>query len=253
LYGTLPSEEFCGRRQVAIKAHPENMQMGTTPAGEYVVVPKGHQYRAKCRKGLVTFFPKIILIVRDPFAATWSEYQRVNSPEVAPNHPVHNQGIPLSKFDADKWEKVSSTDMLEFYIKTWRIYEEIKEHIPAERLLILKYEDLLNYSKRLEVLERMAHFVGHTNVTRQNLDCAFILSEKPSIHRRINATNMVTIDMFYRSSELVCRLWHGFSTRTKVADHGYRIWKNTDCSAYRFPVANYSTSTPLPPLESRTK
>ena len=77
LYSLMPGLNFCGQRLGLIKAHTKDMRFTVNKSGkEFTVSFDHHKYVRKCHRGMIYGFDRFIFILRDPWAAMWSNYQR---------------------------------------------------------------------------------------------------------------------------------------------------------------------------------
>ena len=68
LFRVLPGEKMCNKMVSVIKAHPHIQTFKILSSGN--LLPK------KCTTGNITHFNRAIFLVRNPYHAIWSEYQR---------------------------------------------------------------------------------------------------------------------------------------------------------------------------------
>lgn len=93
LVGVLPGEMQCSAHESAIKAHPTYHNIKDLRKGEIITGTKH-----KCKKGDVESFQRVAVILRDPYDAIWSEYEREFSES-------HTGGILRKKFSSKDFEK----------------------------------------------------------------------------------------------------------------------------------------------------
>jgi hypothetical protein len=114
LYSTMPGLEFCGQRLSLIKAHFKDVIFKTTPSGEDDFVTfKTNSYVAKCRRGMIYSFDRFIIVLRSPWAAIWSNYQRDYNGYLKPgsediddkNKKSHSSKIPINEFNYTSWSE----------------------------------------------------------------------------------------------------------------------------------------------------
>jgi len=88
LMRVLPGERVCNRRVSVIKAHPHIQTFQILSAG--TLLP------GKCSSGGVSRFTRAVFLLRNPYHAIWSEFQRRRSGS-------HVGGVPRAGFDEEKW------------------------------------------------------------------------------------------------------------------------------------------------------
>lgn len=112
LYSIMPGLNFCGQRLGLIKAHTKDMRFAVNKSGkEFSVSFDHHKYVRKCHRGMIYGFDRFIFIIRDPWAAIWSNYQRdfnfkksyatVDEKDMK----AHTSGIPQAEFNMTDWQE----------------------------------------------------------------------------------------------------------------------------------------------------
>ena len=225
----LPGERSCGRRTSIVKVHPDNVRIDFNLKPPYAVAVPTINTRV-CKRGMVHYFEKAVVLVRDPFKSLWSEFQRMFSRK-------HAGVITRETFDREKWEEVA-VNLAHYYhlMFTQEIYPMKKGMKANETLLIIHYEDLVDFSQREEVLSKLLVFMGHP-VLSSRVNCSFLLADRSDVHRApLNHTH-ITIEEAY-SPSLVCLLWYIFGTHASTL--GYTVFRQTDCSRTDWRNSNAS-------------
>ena len=229
----LPGEMYCSRNVSVVKSHPvdvlvEITEESTRQIHSKVVIP-WKLYNDVCQHGNVESFTRFMIILRDPYRAFWSEYQRQRSSTKGKNDKEHNQGILKSNFNRKNWNRFLLRMTKEFATQWEMVYATImKQFIHHKDYILEKYEDLVNPLLRYEVLQRMVQFIPFES-NDERVKCAFTLADDPKAHRIIDKNKMVTIYDAYKSTELVCKVWEILRRRTNIATFGYVIWNNVSC------------------------
>lgn len=207
-------EPFCGRRMVAIKAHPAQLMMPKINVAKAVVDMNVKSFRRRCHKGLIFGFERMILVARDPWKSMWAEYSRRMSSMIVSNRNstlhAHNISVTADTFNQKVWLQQAMVQVLgetEFWNKQ---FIEFNESFKSTHLVVFRYEDLVDESKRIDSLRHMIKFINandDSKVDENRLQCAFQLSNNPIIHRKKDP-NAVTIDYAYSDQRLVCQIWN---------------------------------------------
>jgi hypothetical protein len=165
----------------------------------------------KCKKGMVRGFSRSLLIVRDPFAAVWNEYNNIID------------GIPFS--DASN-RITSGSDSMEKGFELFNIsltytkeklmdygsFDNLNEIMPANSAIIVSYESLINPNSDLSqknspqskenVLRDILTFAGFPEVYEEKLSCAFQFIEAGQAIK-----DLETMNQFYLSHRsVICQL-----------------------------------------------
>jgi hypothetical protein len=98
--------------------------------------------------------------------------------------------------------------------------------------LLVRYEDLRNPDKQLDVLATILRFIGRPQSV-ERMRCALMLANHPSVNRqqRQQQGTVVTKDAVY-PPELVCKMWNTFSVAALAM--GYSVRNAIDCSKFSF-------------------
>lgn len=222
-----PGELVCNTSVSVAKAHPMDHSYASlfhptkTPAN-------------KCaRRGGIELFTRVILIVRHPLDAIWSEFLRrkKNSHVGQLTHGNFNENAFLSYF----------AEAAKMYARIYTVdYATLRSELSSSDLFYLRYEDLHDSSRQVELLTSLVQFLHldnrTTNVYPQALShdrikCAFRLAEHKEVHRPkppvdnahapTDQSDFVTItDAYLGTSAAVvalCRSWP-YITATLEAD-----------------------------------
>lgn len=218
LQNVFEGEDRCGVRLSAVKGHPFSFD----PCGEYLCLTNGpRDMKQKCKNGMIKNFKKFIFVARDPIKTFVAEFQRflTNS---------HNgTGVQhITRYVVARFKGTSSTLAQEMnYGWENKIYPMMQQHSP-NNFLVLKYENLLDKSKRMDELRRVPSFLGFP-VSEERLQCAFSLSEKDSIHRKSQVTYKSLIkadDIGYQ-----CSIWN--KIKNLSGNFSYpNPWPETNCT-----------------------
>lgn len=230
LYDILPAEAECGRIMSVNRAHPDVCKISPGPGGH--VYPRDKKwitihfsgYRRKCHRGQIYGFKRFLIVLRDPYRAMWAEYQRVNT------KGVHNTGIEKENFNQQWWEEKLVHEIAPNFAIHWnRIYQRIFQMWPKDHFLV-QYEHLLDRGKRYSVMSNMINFLNLTEtVTKDRLDCSFVFADRPTAHRTIDKSKMVSIEQVYQNATVVCMVWDFIRNLTDFPSYGYRPWKGIVC------------------------
>ena len=207
LKAVLTGENACGLRVGIIKGHPSDLLFKTEP-DLYVHVSKRRmvnklrfmfrQQRKKCSKGMVYYFKRVLLLVRDPFDAILADYQR----HVTGRHTGRLSAAYLSA-NHSHWVELSLNQSLQYRDKMADLVAPLGKHYAPRDLATVRYEELTGSpGARLRALQRVMAFMNYS-VPAQRLRCAFVLAESSQIrreHKAINAT------FAYRDGQHLCAL-----------------------------------------------
>jgi hypothetical protein len=166
LYHVMPGLRFCGQRLGMVKAHTKDVRFamhGDSIKAAFIDKP----YTAKCRRGAIPAFDRFLLVVRDPWASIWSNFQRdfnfekdyMNKDES--DMKSHTGGIPMSEFNRTRWHwkfENSPHYGLPEYFRMWDYGHSLLFHkhnytlntpgyVRQNHTGWKDYEDLVNYSR----------------------------------------------------------------------------------------------------------
>jgi Sulfotransferase domain len=209
LTNILPGELECNNRQSVIKVHPNHFDFNLLQQG---------RFGEKCHDGNINSFGRAILLIRNPYDAIWSEYERRRSKS-------HSEGVLRSAFNRVTWlthvRRFSSE-----YLTVWLDnYHFIENSLNDYDYLYVKYEDLRNVTKRTHKLKQIIKFLD-LPTSLHRIACAFPLAENNVSHRIINETLEITKDEAY-TPDIVCGMWKIFGV---TVSKYYGPWKGLDCS-----------------------
>lgn len=221
LYGILPGEKYCSQRNSVIKAHPHYNHYREFYYGNFSSV------NMKCQKEYVQFIRRAIVIIRDPYASIWAEYQRrVN--EEFPNQ--HVSGILKSKFKWKHWRNHVSQLAYNYRDVFMNDFALIKALLPPHDYLFLKYEDFRSNMTRYKQVHEILHFIGvHPPVMR--IACAFYFAENSKAHRATSDDVMTKDDAYL--PDIVCGIWKVFGSIAK--EYGYKTYGGMNCDDDKYP------------------
>lgn len=228
---------------VAIKAHPGQLWMPHINTVKAVVDLNVKSFRRRCHKGLIYGFERMILVTRNPWKSIWAEYSRRMAPMVTSintTHLAHNISVTAETFDHKVWLQQALMQVLgerEFWNDH---FIQMNESFTKTHLAVFRYEDLLDESKRIDVLRNMVNFIDPNDdgiVNESRLQCAFILSNNPIIHRKKDP-KAVSIDFAYSDQRLVCQIWNELKNINAYEILGYNltVWNNTNCENVKLYV-----------------
>lgn len=216
LKDALRGESTCGLRTVAIKGH----------TADFIIDEKNKQlrfrhskYRNKCRKGVIYGFKKIILVVRDPYRALFSEYQR---------HATHDHAASVvvnKRFKPSRWYFTAMNTSQILKEDTDTLVLPILKHFTPENLMVVKYEELVNKTKQLDILGAMTKFTDFELPSKERLQCAFQLADKPEVHRKPRGSMEYFYGMY---PNMICELWENSKAFSQA--FGYPVYNHTVCT-----------------------
>lgn len=182
-----PGEMSCNTNVSVVKAHPMDYGFQTLFNNSKIAVHK-------CAKqGSIQNFNRMILIVRHPLDAIWSEYlrQKRNS---------HVGQISKKDFNAEHF--------LKYFREAAKMYERIhrkdyalaRTTLKSENFMSLRYEDLRDETLKIDLLTKLVRFLHlesrgvppETLKDAKRIGCAFFLAEHRDVHRpsiTANSTN----------------------------------------------------------------
>ncbi len=107
LYPVMPGLRNCGQRLSVIKAHVKDILFKQEKGEkEEKVTFKTSRYVAKCRNGIIYEFNRFIIVLRSPWAAWWSNWQRDFNTQ-REDRNTHTGGIPLHELNYTAWEEAA--------------------------------------------------------------------------------------------------------------------------------------------------
>jgi hypothetical protein len=182
--GGFVGERSCGLRLAALRAHPHFFDF----LNGKLRFAQNNQ-RDKCKRGLVRELKRMIILLRNPYDTLWANYQLVSSLS-------HAEYLTTETFDASTWMFTAPMMAKHYDAELYRIVKPIIDTYPTEDVTFVKYEDLTNPAKRLSALRNVLTFMKY-NVTEERLQCAFLLSDKPFVHRNVHDPHRITAKTAY--------------------------------------------------------
>ena len=195
-----PGEFFCNTRESVIKIHPHTHPWERVKKSIYIISD-----RNKCKDGQVKINNKSIHLVRDPFSAIFSEYQRLWTRS-------HTGIISESRFNTSSWERAAARLAHAFNDMMKKDYTGIEEFLGKKNVLYVKYEDLKNTTTRVDTLRKIVEYVGiwtkDTDQKDERLECAFVNAAKIRVKRPDTEEKRVTAASAYKKApHLICSMW----------------------------------------------
>lgn len=223
------AEDKCGLRTIIIKAHPEDLVLSpggadTPPPGPHKDPMQGHtrlrslnkHVRRKCGRSLIHYWDKVLLLTRDPYRAILSDYQRmvttshtgsaaslasslavdIPSPSASSSRPkltAQQFWVDLALLKAQSFRHKMDTVIFPLLSPRADPHALLPFAHPehAVSLGVLRYEDLVNASTRVDALARAVQMLNVTTFTdRRRMQCAFVLADDPRIRRGSNASSL---------------------------------------------------------------
>jgi hypothetical protein len=275
----LPGEYFCDRQVSGIKAHPgytpsylvklqytEHGMFWNSSSLNAVLALESQgwsrlrqtdeatlrlvmRFYQKC-EGM--FFDRALVIVRDPFDAIWSEYQRLHGKRlfeqrIKADDDEHTHVISIQVFNATDFEYIALL-LAEDWRLQWQHYRNFLDpcYSPRSssssisisisrceaRLLAVRYEDLADPRNRVAMLQRALDFL---EVPRwpEPLECAFWRAEALSLplnrkHTQA-ADRMSAREAWTRAGNAACRAWSIFGADALQAGYTPPAWLPPTC------------------------
>lgn len=169
--GGFIGERSCGLRLAALRAHPHYFDFLNGK------LRFGHNFqRDKCKRGLVREMKRLIMLVRNPYDSLWSYYQLLTS-------LTHKDYVTTETFNPSNWLYLAPIMASYWNSEYYRIVKPIFETYLPEDVTVVKYEDLMNITKREATLQKLLKFMQYIDVPDEKVSCAFLLADKPFVHR----------------------------------------------------------------------
>lgn len=169
--GGFVGERSCGLRLAALRAHPHFFDFLNGK------LRFGHNFqRDKCKRGLVREMKRMIVLVRNPYDALWSYYQLLTS-------LTHKDYVTTETFEPANWLYMAPIMAAYWNSEYYRIVKPIFETFLPEDVTTIKYEDLLNPAKQVSTMQALLQFMQYKDVSDEQVSCAFLLADKPFVHR----------------------------------------------------------------------
>lgn len=174
-----PGELVCNTSVSVAKAHPMDHSYAS------LFHPTKPPANKCARRGGIELFTRVILIVRHPLDAIWSEFLRrkKNSHVGHLTHGNFNTNAFLGYFAeaAKMYARVYTND-----------YTSLRSELSSSDLFSLRYEDLHDPSRQVGLLTSLVRFLRLDNRTtnfyphamsHDRINCAFRLAEHKEVHR----------------------------------------------------------------------
>ena len=206
LIRTFPGEEYCSRSLSIIKGHPtdfmlvqeldsQNKVMASKKGDKRVRLrPVSRQQRGKCLKGLVKYWTRVVLLVRDPYSSILSDAQRfMTNSHVG---TVKGFNVTLKRFGGRKLFDVwmdRSMALAKEYSESFdsTIFPLLNRNASATHgvttLHVANFSAIIkDKGSRVAALAALMREVyPRLNVTAHKLACAFVLADThPGVLRK---------------------------------------------------------------------
>jgi len=212
---------FARRDLVAVKVHPN--------------VKNWNAARVQTTFGAA---PPLILVVRDPFRAIWSEGQRRITRFLRRSGRAEGQGASHTQSltrawlgDERNWAKwvALATRMAADYYDMWVGYETLID--AGSPYVFIAYEDLTEVPSRHGALQRMIAFIGDA-FEEQRVGCAFDSAENKNIRRpppggAAEDSRALLHNAYPADQALACDIWKTMTQARAVAQRLGYAWKYT--------------------------
>mmetsp|Transcript_54175 Transcript_54175/g.69618 ORF Transcript_54175/g.69618 Transcript_54175/m.69618 type:complete len:1738 (+) Transcript_54175:104-5317(+) len=193
----LPGEGTMSSQVIAVKAH-------TGPGGylAQIVHPSSNLTHP------ITGVRRVVLLVRHPLEAIWSEFQRRN----AGSH-VGTATI-LRAADFERFSGCMACRWIHYLLKHFELASElrisgdqaVRSGGKGVKVHVLRYERLKNKSTYLSELASVLSFLGVEVPSPERLGCAGFLARHSAVHRP-KPTAFKLKDVYNAIPDLSCRLW----------------------------------------------
>ena len=195
LWQIYESEKYCGRRQVAIKAHPAFVALRRendtilNPFEVDLLLGLG-----KCKKGLIHSFKRVLMLVRDPYDSIVANF---NLERTRMNHTglVSQQAFNLKDFMAFLHKGAQGFNA-SFHHVLLPMLKMNRENNKTD-VHVVMYSDLIDKNKRYEVMENILSYLQFSNEDKEKTICAFELAEDKRIHRNYSQPNITSTSFIY--------------------------------------------------------
>jgi hypothetical protein len=170
----------------------------------------------KCRLGGIAYFSRFVYVVRDPYKAMLADFQRhitgshIGSVSIsAGNHhrpsdeedeedededksAKNVQGLPTKvaqrSFNASEFDGYIDQQTRSYEHKYATLITPLTRALGADRLLVVRFEDLLDPRRRLAALQSVVQFL-RLPADPARLQCAFAMAERPELAHRTHKLN----------------------------------------------------------------
>lgn len=213
----LRGEGIFNASTIVVKSHPGKMNVSTT--SREVLLFKGIHHLSQS-----IISKKVIILVRDPFAAIMAETKRQLTKDQS-----HSTDIVLNEGNKAKWIEIILLQAFRSKGGTLK-FLDILSTFARKNVMILRYEDLIDDKKREIALLDVLKFLGPTYVSnKERISCAFASSDLPTIHRNSSSSLNTIIG---GNPHLVCDLWKR-GVETFAQAFNYSIMNNIQCTDLR--------------------
>ena len=199
-------------------------------------------------KGVV--FTRIVVVARDPVISAWMQYQS----SIGVTKVVEET---LLVIDWEQWEKFAVRQLTHFstnpdHIRLNEVWTSVE--LPSDRTIV-RLEDVRYSSSRSKSLQAILHFImreAKTNVTKDDLRCAYLLltsgQGNSSFFAVSNALQTAwysshsTLAIAYASSPLICQVVQLFSGNLLLTS-SLSLPSTPEFKLDSIPINNRTTTT----------
>jgi len=238
ILNTLHGELTCDWTVSIIKAHPlTHSFVGKFGLGQ----GSFNSDKKKCQTGNIKVFKRAILLIRNPFDAIWSEFQR------RMGKGNHVNAVSREKFPWEHWKHASAWLAYRYKEMVNVHYAGLIKNVAPGDVLTVRYEDLRNKAIRIDQLKAMTDFL-QLKPSHERLSCAFPLSDDKGAHRHIDKSkNMNKKTVF--TKEIACGIWGVIGK--EATKYGYGFPKDLDFDI-NSPEEISSFCGSIPPMSDNT-
>ena len=210
----LPGEFYCGKRVSAIKVHPNThgFLSGEHPIGIGKGIDSLGSTKMSCKLNGVNEFKRAILLIRNPFEAIFSEFQR----RILKSH-TEKIGKENLKFEWNVWMEHAS-ELSHQYVEMSMHYTDMIRAYGKENVMYVRYEDLIQPKIRLKRLSSLYTFITGKRATADILQCAFYLSETTAARRPRGPKSANLTDAY--AYGLGCKVWKVLGQQARAMGYG---------------------------------
>lgn len=205
----LIGEKSCGIRTSAIKSHPNELRItpDKLPNGgiEYRIKPENKRERKKCNRGMVHYWDKIIMLVRDPFLSIFADTQRMISGHHSGliSYKVYNNHSHVQK----RFHDIALQSAKDYNYSWYNIILPSINSYKLENIYTLKYELIIQNSTKYLEIKNLLQFMNY-NVPLERIECSFLLSQSDSVYRKKKLIPQVVFkNMDASFPGFMCQIW----------------------------------------------
>ena len=121
-------------------------------------------------------FYRFIFVYRNPADAIWANYQLQKSES-------HTGRISMDSFNATDWNEFSIDTSNKWFQQWVNFLNSTLHDTSPDDIFAIKYESLLNVTKRIDIVKDLMTFMKFNHVTEQDIIYAFDQSDNPAIRR----------------------------------------------------------------------